>query len=170
MTRLSQLVLFVFTLSAELAESQTNTVGLIMHDSTASFNGYTLFTPLPSKVTYLIDNEGYLVHSWNSSYEPGQAVMLLEDGSLLRTAFVKNTNPFTAGGAGGRVEKIDWDGNLIWSFNCYSSEYSSHHDVEVLPNGNILLIVWENKTYNEAVSAGRNPSHVGFLHLVRKDN
>ncbi len=148
-------------LSAELAQSQTNTVGLIMHDSTASFNGYTLFAPLPSKVTYLIDNEGYLVHSWNSSYEPGQAVMLLEDGSLLRTAFVKNTNPFTAGGAGGRVEKIDWDGNLIWSFNCYSSEYSSHHDVEVLPNGNILLIVWENKTYNEAVAAGRNPSHVG---------
>ena len=161
MKRLLKLFLFGFMLSAELIQSQTNTVGLIMNDSTASFNGYTLFSPLPSKITYLIDNEGYLIHSWNSSYEPGQAVMLLEDGSLLRTAFVKNTNPFTAGGAGGRVEKIDWDGNLIWSFNYYSSEYSSHHDVEVLPNGNILLIVWEKKTYNEAVSAGRNPSNLG---------
>ena len=147
--------------AAVVVKGQNNTVGLIMYDSSASFNGYTLFSPLSSTNTYLIDNEGYLVHSWSSSYKPGQAIMLLPDGSLLRTAAVGNGNPFNAGGAAGRVEKYDWDGNLTWLFNYYSSEYSTHHDAEYLPDGDILLIAWEKKSYDEAVSAGRNPSALG---------
>ena len=141
--------------------AQTNTVGLIMNDSTASFGGYTLFSPLSSTNTYLINNDGYVVHSWSSNYRPGQAVMLLPDGSLLRTAAIGNSNIFDAGGAGGRVEKYDWDGNLTWSFDYYSSDYSTHHDVEYMPNGNILLIAWEKKSFDDAVAAGRNPSNIG---------
>ena len=136
--------------------SQTRTVGLIQNDSTKSFFGYTLFSPTSSDTTYLIDINGNKVRTWKSNYRPGQAVMLLSNGDLLRTATPGGqTIPLNGGGAGGIVEKYNWSGNLIWSFNQYSSTYRSHHDVEILPNGNILLIVWVVKTKAEAQSVGR---------------
>lgn len=61
------------------------------------------------------------------------------------------------GGAGGKLEQYDWDGNHIWEFGYSNEDYCLHHDVEVLPNGNILMIAWENKTEAEALAAGRNP-------------
>ncbi len=156
----AQLVLLIFLILTSLTTAQTNTVGLISYDSSASYNGYTLFSPIASDDTYLIDNRGYLIHSWSSSYRPAQSVMLLPDGSLLRTAFVENADPFVAGGAGGRIERYDWNGNLTWSFNYYSSTYCSHHDAAYLPNGDILLIAWELKSYSEAIAAGRNPAEM----------
>jgi len=32
-----------------------------------------------------------------------------------------------------------------------------HHDIEPLPNGNVLILAWERKTQAEALAAGRNP-------------
>ena len=29
--------------------------------------------------------------------------------------------------------------------------------IELLPNGNVLMIVWERKSFEEAVAAGRDP-------------
>ena len=41
----------------------------------------------------------------------------------------------------------------------YSSEtFISHHDIEPMPNGNILMIAWEERTEAEALQAGRNPA------------
>ncbi len=152
--------LFILIFYAALIKAQSNTVGLILDDSSSAYNGYTLFSPIASKNTYLIDNRGYLIHSWKSSYRPAQSVMLLPDGDLLRTSFVQGVDPFVSGGAGGRVEKYDWNGNLIWSFNYYSNDYCSHHDVTYLPNGDILMIAWEYKSYDQAVAAGRNPTNI----------
>jgi hypothetical protein len=131
------------------------TVGLLMKDSLA-FEGYTLFTPNNNTTTYLINNDGLLVHSWESDYRPGQSVYLLEDGNLLRTANVNNQT-FTAGGSGGRVQIIEWDGTVAWDYLCSGSKYCQHHDVEILPDGNVLLIVWEYKSVDSAIAAGRSP-------------
>ncbi|WP_299001894.1 aryl-sulfate sulfotransferase [uncultured Shewanella sp.] len=42
-----------------------------------------------------------------------------------------------------------------------------HHDIELLPSGNILALLWQRRTYDEAVQAGRNPesleSDLGML-------
>ena len=43
-------------------------------------------------------------------------------------------------------------------FTYYTSDYLSHHDIEPLPNGNVLMIAWEYKTRNEAIAAGRGPN------------
>ena len=83
----------------------------LVNDSAAGV-GYTLFAPILSTNTYLVDNKGRLVHSWHSSYRPGMSAYLLENGNLLRTADVGNT-VFTGGG---RVEEFDWDGNLVWAY------------------------------------------------------
>lgn len=130
------------------------TVGLINHDAPNSFQGYTLFAPITSTTTYLINNEGQVVKTWQSGYGPGQAVMLLEDGSLLRTA-APPSQSMQGGGAGGMVEMYDWSGIKVWTYTHLTSTARQHHDVEILPNGNILLLVWESHTRDEAIAAGR---------------
>jgi len=134
------------------------TVGLFMNGE-RSYNGYTLFAPLNYYTTYLIDNDGYLVNSWDSDYEPGNTVYLLENGNLLRAADPwPDGNPyFNAGGKGGRVEEFTWDGTLAWEFEYASEQYLLHHDIEVLPSGNVLMIAWEYKSDDDALAAGRDP-------------
>lgn len=134
-----------------------NTVGLILTDIDA-YPGYTFFAPSTSKMTYLINMEGQMVHSWESEYTPGQAAYLLEDGRLLRTISYGMGTDINAGGAGGGVELIDWEGEILWRYICSDSTQRSHHDVEMLPNGNILMIVWERKSYDESIAAGRSAS------------
>jgi hypothetical protein len=140
---------FVRELSAD-----STTIGLLYNDSAAS-GGYALFAPLMSRFTYLVDNKGRLVHSWWSSYRPGMSAYLLENSRLLRTAFVGNTH--FLGGSGGRVEEFDWDGDLAWFYEYSTTLHCQHHDIEPMPNGNVLLVAWELKTRAEAVAAGRNP-------------
>jgi len=125
-----------------------------------SFDGYTLFAPMRSTTTYLIDNSGEVVHTWESAYKPRLSVYLLENGNILRTAFLGSNPTFPGGGAGGGVEKIDWGGTVVWDFEYSSDQYCLHHDVEMLPSGNILMIAWEYKTAAEAIAAGRNPDLV----------
>ena len=134
------------------------TVGLFLNTED-SYNGYTLFAPDFAKTTYLIDNCGYLVHTWESEYYPGLSAYLLEDGSLLRTARLPG-NMYDNSGNGGRVERFDWDGNLIWEMNFASDNYNQHHDIEYMPNGNILLLACEKKPDNEATEMGKDTSKV----------
>src|SRR5438105_905574 len=74
-----------------------------------AFQGYTLFAPLRSGKTYLIDMAGNVVHTWKSKYSPGNAVYLLDNGHLLRTASDPKDRSFFGGGIGGRIEEFDWD-------------------------------------------------------------
>ncbi len=132
------------------------TMGLLRRDP-GSFDGYTLFSPLPSRKTYLLDPRGRAVNTWTSSYLPGMVAYLLPNGSLLRSGSI-GSQVFTVGGNGGIVEKFDWQGNLVWQFQHSSETYCLHHDIEQLPNGNVLMIAWELKTKAEAISAGRDPN------------
>jgi len=128
--------------------------------SASAYDGYNLFTPLSSTTTYLMNNDGTTVHSWTSDYTPGLSVYLLENGELLRTGNVGN-NTFDSGGAGGIVQTFDWDGNLTWEYEYSSTLHLQHHDVEFLPNGNVLLIAWEYKSGTEATDQGRDPGTLG---------
>jgi hypothetical protein len=131
--------------------SNGNTAG----DSDAG--AYTLFAPLGETTTYLIDEAGETVFTWDSSTHPGHAVYLLENGNLLHTGDTGSAN-FNVGGAGGIVEEIAPDGTVVWSFEHDTAQGRLHHDVEPLPNGNVLMIAWERKTETEAIAAGRDPS------------
>jgi hypothetical protein len=136
---------------------QTRTVGLMVNDSKA-FAGYTLFAPKHNTMMYLINNEGLIMHQWGGSkYEPGQSVYLLENGNILRTCMTKGKLS-TGGGEGGRVEEYDWDGNLVWVLDFSTETYMQHHDIRPLPNGNIIMLVVEKRTYAEVIAAGFNPS------------
>ena len=141
--------------------NDTWTMGLIYCNNSVN-PGYTLFSPMSSDITYLIDIHGREVHSWESpgGYRPALSAYLLEDGDVLRTANLGSSaaGSFSAGGTAGRVERISWDGELEWYWEYSDENVRSHHDIEPMPNGNFLMIAWESKSEAEATQAGRDPS------------
>ena len=145
-------ILFLFMLLGLTFTGKAQTIGLITHTSDV-YEGYTLFAPSSATTTYLVDNCGRIVNTWQSNYSPGQAVYLLENGNLLRTARVNGA--FSGGGIGGRVEIYSWEGELIWGYTYANADYHQHHDVSYLPNGNVLILAWEKKSGDEAESLGR---------------
>ncbi len=149
---------FCFLLfSSRLVGQQT--VGLFLNDATAT-EGYTLFASLGSTKTYLIDNCGRKVNEWASGYTVGNVAHLLPNGSLLHACRIVNAD-FAVGGLGGRVELLDWAGNVTWHYTVSNATEAHHHDAVALPNGNVLMIVWEAKDSSEAVAQGRNPATTG---------
>jgi len=142
------------TTAAFTSTDSAQTVGLFLNDPRA-FTGYTLLAPKQYTSTYLIDNQGKVVHKWTASkYPPGQSAYLLANGDLIRACSVKNPDLSTGGGEGGRIEEFNWDDDMVWSLDYSTPLYIQHHDFVVLPNGNILMLVVEKKTYDEAVAAG----------------
>jgi Arylsulfotransferase (ASST) len=149
------LLLAAFSL---MLQAQTQTVGLFLNNTSKVYAGYTLFAPKQYTATYLINNEGRLIHQWTASkFSPGQSVYLLENGNLLRSCMTKGQLS-SGGGEGGRVEEYDWNDNLVWQLDFSTSTYMQHHDIRRLPNGNILMLVIEKKTYAECLAAGFDPS------------
>ena len=139
----------------------TWTMGLISCTNATS-PGYTLFSPMPSTTSYLIDQHGREVHSWESpgAHRPGLSSYMLDNGDLLRTANIAQqaVGNFSGGGTAGKIERISWNGTAEWSWEYSSMDYITHHDIEPMPNGNILAIAWEDKSEAEALQAGRNPA------------
>jgi hypothetical protein len=151
------LILFTFTTSIQIkAENEASEIQPAQITQEPS-EGYTLFSPIYTDTTYLIDNNGTVVHTWTPDYRPGQVSYLLENGHLLYTTF-KGLHPiFITGGMGGGIQEITWNGTVLWDYSHNGDTYLSHHDIEPLPNGNILLIAWEYKSYQDCITAGRNP-------------
>jgi hypothetical protein len=133
--------------------------GLVTNEAAAT-PGYVLFNPLLSDTAYLVDNEGRVVHQWRTPYSPGGGMELLPNGHLLRTARDPEMLGFRAGGTGGILQELDWDGRVVWEFRLSEAGRVLHHDIEPLPNGNVLAIGWERKTPAEARAAGRRPDQI----------
>ena len=126
-----------------------------------AFEGMTIFSPAQGGgggggtfYSYLIDNELNEINVWTHPRGAASMPYLLEDSTLIYPYRVQNVS-MNAGGVGGGISKYSWDGELLWSYEIANNTYQHHHDVEPLPNGNILVIVWERKTANEAYAAGR---------------
>jgi hypothetical protein len=139
-------------------------VGLLAHEPTAC-PGYTLIASTNSGNTYLVDMGGRVVNTWKSDVTQGLSAYLLENGNLLRTGAVKNP-PFFGGGTGGRIQEFTWDGELVWDYTYVNDKQLPNHDVCKLPNGNVLMIVWEKIAAKDAVAAGRRPETVGNNYLL----
>lgn len=121
---------------------------------------YTLYSVQNSNAAYLIDTNNTTYHSWTFTSAPtAYSTYLLPGGTLLRT--VSNSgNSFTGGGISGRVQKVDWSGNVVWDYVYSTTTYCMHHDICPMPNGNVLLISYESKTAAQVVQAGSSVNHI----------
>ena len=134
----------VISLNICALHAQDPTIGLQFHDASVS-DGYTLFTPSANNSVYLINNCGEVLNEWTFNERPGATCYILENGNLLR-----------AGRQG--IETRDWENNVVWSFSMESIGLNQHHDIEPLPNGNVLCVITDTYTDAEMIAMGRNPS------------
>ncbi|MBI5217626.1 MAG: aryl-sulfate sulfotransferase [Bacteroidia bacterium] len=122
---------------------------------------YTLYAPINSTTAYLIDTNSTTYKTWtfSSTYKTGFSSYLIPGDTLVRVV-MKSSNPFGTGGGGltGEVQKVTWNGTVVWDYVYCSSTYSLHHDICPMPNGNVLMIVWVKKTATEVTAAGCSTS------------
>lgn len=124
----------------------------VLNDSGVDDN-YILVNNAGTNRVYLIDKEARLLHEWTLSNNIGNDVFLLPNGKLL--ACLETDNPLiNFGGKGGQLQLINADGTVDWQFVHSSIDSETHHDAELLPNGNILAMVWERHTAEEAYQSG----------------
>jgi len=115
---------------------------------------YILVNDAAANSVYLMDKNANIVYEWPlGDRKIGNDVLLLEDGTLLASLQTEGPD-ILFGGFGGTIQLIAKDGGALWDFNYSNTEHRSHHDVELLPNGNILAIAWEKMTQEEAVANG----------------
>ena len=124
------------------------TVGLLMNEP-ESMSGYVLLTGRFNNYVNLIDHLGRIAHSWQFEVQTPHA-KLLDNGNLL----VQIGN---SGWPGHNISEVDPDGNIMWK---YTHPDSLHHDFLKMPNGNVLMLVRDVKTREEAIAAGVNPDIV----------
>ncbi len=167
----------IFIIPAQAYESHSGPTQLIQYDASKAYEGYTLFSPMSSNKTYLIDMLGNVVHVWEHKDDPvGLHYILLENGNILGNFGQKmgpkpkpgepmpkpkpNPNPnkgLNFGGGAKGLKEIDWDGNVVWEWIPGPDEGSLHHDFVRLPNGNTMTNAWEHVSKEKAMEGGRDP-------------
>ncbi|MGB5647416.1 MAG: aryl-sulfate sulfotransferase [Muriicola sp.] len=131
----------------------------LIYNSETDTDGFVLYEPSNGTFTYLLNKEGEVVHTWSSDLNSMNSY-LQPNGHLIRMERDENFPTFAAGGQSGRMREYDWDGNLVWDFKYYNEKELTHHDIEILPNGNILAISYDALTPEEALQAGMDPQHI----------
>lgn len=142
-----------------------NTVGTLLNTEN-SYNGYTFFSPFSGTKAWMVDNCGGLVNVWDRGTRPGLAAYFLDNGLLFRTYKVDPAGPFTSASNAGGIELVDWDNNTVWSYEINTPTMLSHHDAFYMPNGNVLMLVWELVFEDDLIAWGRDPDEIaqeGFM-------
>lgn len=153
---MNRIILFILAIViSTFAFSQT--VGLLSFDEGA-YEGYNLFFPHNQGNVYLTNNCGQIVKMWEDEvYKPGNSVYLSEDGLLYacKGLGAASNEWIHAGGGGEKIEIRNMDDEILWDWALNDSLHRLHHDISIMPNGNVLAIAWERKLSDECTQAGR---------------
>jgi hypothetical protein len=132
------------------AGGQDEATGVVLDDAQRSCPGYNLYAIQTLSMAELIDERGRVVHSWQ--YEPSQLwehCELLPNGDLL----VIGAEPYVD--AHGRPQqgigdetrylvRLDWNSHVLWKRMLHA-----HHDVELMPDGKLLLLTFRRRQLPE---------------------
>ena len=150
-------------------------------EDSRAFDGYIFYSTHDTNrgrtvgnTTWLLNSLFQPVHRWDSEHHAHEGVgpYLLENGLVVRPFSKANwlymENFYVASFTS--LEIIDWEGNQLWEFDyCTPKRHCMHHDIEPMPNGNILLIVNDFKTHEEAESIGFKPTNdraIAFQRII----
>lgn len=123
------------------------------------YGKYTLYSVMNSTTTQLIDTNNVVFKTWThaANSRTGYSSYLMPGGILWRSVSNQG-NQLNGGGITGKVQKLAWDGTILWDYTYSTSTYVLHHDICPLPNGNVLLISYDVHTPAEATQAGASQS------------
>ena len=144
---------------ANAYEAFNGPLGVLTNEKEA-FQGYTLVVPQTATRTYLIDMKGNVVQEWDSQYTAFYAVLDPKTGNMIRHG-VAPDNKLPFGGQAGIFEEFDWTGKKVWEFNTMTSTEIGHHTFALMPNGNILALIWKHHSYDDAIAKGLDPDKPG---------
>ena len=114
----------------------------MVHDIENVYNNLVLICPNGGQTPYLVDKGGNIKHSWSLDTFLGNDFELLPNGKTL--GIFKTTNPILGfGGYGGVINLFDQNNILEWTYEVSNENEIAHHDVELLKNGNIMIMLWE---------------------------
>ena len=149
-------MLIGLSLFTTAAIAQTQTVGTTVNSPTA-FDSYTLIYTYNSPTVYLINNCGQKIHQWTTS---GNTLIayLQPNGDLIKTS-IDPATVFVGGGSQGFIERYSWSGALQWKYKLSNDTMTLHHDIEIMPNGNILCNVWKKIPAPQVRNMGRDPNN-----------
>ncbi|MBL7917163.1 MAG: hypothetical protein JNM96_02125, partial [Bacteroidia bacterium] len=118
------------------------------------WDGLTLYSNSGSSSGYLIDTNSTVIKTFTfTGGGTGYSTHMTPGGFVWRSA--QNTgNVLTGGGMTGKIQKYDYNSNLLWSYTYSSSSYCLHHDHCPLPNGNVLVISYDVKTQADLSAVG----------------
>ncbi|MBK7790059.1 MAG: aryl-sulfate sulfotransferase [Saprospiraceae bacterium] len=157
----TNLILVLLVLKGFWMFSQ-NSTALIFLDQENYSPGYNLVYTFGQNDVFLINECGEYVHKWEGTPGkiPGTAAYLSHTRHLLRCSSKGNSagDVIWAGGAGEFIEWVNWEGEIVYQFQLNNAKRRLHHDIAELPNGNVLAIIWENYSPQEAIQEGRNPN------------
>ncbi len=127
----------------------------VLRVSAQQWGDYTLIALQNQSTATLIDTNGTTVKTWTftAANKTGYSTYMMPGGTLVRTVAITGTS-FSGGPICGKVQKVDWNGNVIWDYTYSTTAYCTHHDICPMPNGNVLLIAYERKTAAEVAAAG----------------
>ncbi len=116
---------------------------------------YILVNDAMSNRVYLMDKNADIVYEWPlGDRKIGNDVVLLENGTLLASLQDEENPEILFGGFGGKIQYIAKNGDILWDYTYSNNEHRLHHDVELLPNGDVLAIAWERMEKVAAVENG----------------
>lgn len=151
-------------------ENINNSVPFIVKELVDN-TGYILAIENGKKTCYLIDHLGQKLRTWNFELPLGQDAELAPDGSLYGLFQVPDPNKdMTFGGKSGLVRKINTSNQVVWEFKISSDNEITHHDLELLPNGNLLVLVWHRILKEESAQLGYISDHDLFVEKVVEIN
>jgi hypothetical protein len=116
---------------------------------------YTLYSALNTTNAYLVDTNSNVYKTWTfaADKETCFSSYLIPGDTLVRTV-VYPGNVIIGAQISGEVQKVDWNGNVIWDYIYSDATTVLHHDICPMPNGNVLMIALEIKTIAQATQAG----------------
>ncbi len=127
--------------------------------SPALTDGYILCGAYSGRSTVLIDKNGECIHTWNHDKLQdtlnGYSCYLLENGNLLRTAQVVASKKLAGAMPWqGAINEVDPSGNIVWRYVLSNDTFTLHHDIKLLPNGNVLATSFMVQTKAQMTAAG----------------
>lgn len=146
----------------------SETVPHIVEDLVDS-SGYILAIENGLKTCYLIDHQGTRRKTWTFDLSLGQDAELAPDGSLFGLFKVTNEN-FGFGGQSGLIRQVSPAGEVLWEYLISDENEITHHDLELMPNGNLLVLIWYRIAKEQTAALGYISDNDVFVEKVVEIN
>ena len=126
--------------------------GVVTHDKARASPGLNLVVSGHEPSAFLMDMDGKVRHRWAKTFREAWPARQLEASEQYRSRHWKRVYLYPNGDLLALFEgigliKLDRDSKVLWTY-----WDSVHHDLDVDPAGNILVLVWRQQTL-----AGSNP-------------